>query len=184
MWKAAQLSFRQALRHFRDGQAGVVTSAVLAALLGLVFPLLMLPMLWLLGQFGVWSSWFVAPCLLVCFVSPIAAVYWRTAPGQYRWSLTVARQSFLVTVLFALTVACSTFCFADHVCMAGHMKHPPYATGEYLGDALWAGGMIVAVIGFTRIRSHASLAAAAVTGFLLSFRFGFGSLGGMFPFPL
>ena len=89
-----------------------------------------------------------------------------------------------IAVLLAVALACSTFCFDAHVCMVGHMDHPPYTIREYAGDALWVASLILSLIFLARIRSHASLASALLTGFVLSYRFVFGSFGGILGIPL
>jgi len=64
--------------------------------------------------------------------------------------------------------------------MGGHMAHPPYPAWQYAADAGWAVCLAAGSIWLWRLRSPVAVAAAWICGFLVSYRFLFGSLGGMF----
>jgi len=53
---------------------------------------------------------------------------------------TSAKKSFgfvLLVALLATGVVGSEWCYQHHVCMAGHMAHPPYAVHDYIADSTW-----------------------------------------------
>jgi hypothetical protein len=38
------------------------------------------------------------------------------------------------------------YCALQHVCIGGHMQHPPYSTWDYVNDAVWIICLSVAVV--------------------------------------
>ena len=39
--------------------------------------------------------------------------------------------------ILALAASPTYYSCRDHVCMCGHLKHPPYPINDYIGDAFW-----------------------------------------------
>ncbi len=112
----------------------------------------------------------------------IGLLYWLTDRTQFRWNAAANAQLVLVLVLFAFCFTASDFCCSRvHICMAGHMQHPPYAISEYQCDATWAVGLLVGVALLARVQSPATVMAAVICGFHLSFIFIFGAFGGLYP---
>jgi hypothetical protein len=112
----------------------------------------------------------------------ITALYWITDRRQFRRDAAANAQLGLVIVLFACCLTASDFCCGRvHICMGGHMQHPPYAISEYLCDGTWAGGLIVGVALLARVHSPATAIAAVLCGFHLSFIFIFGAFRGLYP---
>lgn len=139
----------------------------------------------------------IGPFELAYIRHVVPAVFWTSA-GIATWFLyrQVERtrfrsdaQSFLNSVLalalFALGVFGAVWCYWHHVCMEGHMGHPPYPSWHYLFDTLWVASLAASVIWTWRARSALSLGLAAFAAFLVCFRFLLGSAGGMYgDFPL
>ena len=48
----------------------------------------------------------------------------------------------------ALLVAspCYVFCGFSHICMCGHMQHPPFPLWHYANDFLWVTGYAIALV--------------------------------------
>ena len=101
----------------------------------------------------------------------------------------------LVALLIIAGAAGSTWCYYEHVCMAGHMachdgppvagaahaEHPPL---HYAIDLLWGAAWLIAgalCLALTRGRLRWL---PALLLFLLVFRFALGSLGGLTPLPI
>ena len=42
--------------------------------------------------------------------------------------------------------SCDFFFCSSHICMAGHMQHPPYALWHYVVDAVWVVFFVVASV--------------------------------------
>lgn len=47
-------------------------------------------------------------------------------------------EAVLAAGFFGIGVLGNFWCWRHHVCMAGHMEHPPYAFWHYLVDGGWA----------------------------------------------
>jgi hypothetical protein len=83
-------------------------------------------------------------------------------------------------VLLLASLPAYIACGALHICMAGHMQHPPYPAWQYATDGVWvvglAVGAILSAINFRRMTRSATAGAAAlwVSRLLL------GSGGGIF----
>lgn len=75
------------------------------------------------------------------------------------------------------------WCFYAHICMEGHMQHPPYPGWHYVLDGawatLWVSGALLSMRG-----SRAWKVVGSVLLVLLGYRFCLGSLGGMLPLPV
>ncbi|MFH1738133.1 MAG: hypothetical protein ABIH23_03935, partial [bacterium] len=81
---------------------------------------------------------------------------------------------------FSLGIAGSIWCYDNHICMCGHMAHPPYPNWHYILDTSWALSLIGSSYWFLRLRSGFAIAVTALGAFLLSYRFLFGSFGGVY----
>jgi hypothetical protein len=78
----------------------------------------------------------------------------------------------------------SVWCHRNHVCMGGHLDHPPYEAFHLQWDAAWLLCLVLSGALFFVSRSyHALLFVILFTSFTV-FRFGLGSMGGMLPYPL
>jgi hypothetical protein len=145
-----------------------------SAAAGGLFPLL------LVGA-GYLFSWEVLPALsgglAVLF---LFAVYSCTDWQEFRTDLTSTLLGIAPLTLFALGLAGSAWCFRHHVCMGGHMAHPPYPAWHYFTDAGWSLCLVVAAFWLYRLRSPLAPAVFGIGVFLVSFRFLFGSLGGIY----
>src|SRR5688572_27802481 len=87
-------------------------------------------------------------------------------------------------LLLAIGAAGSVACFYAHICMVGHMHHPPYPPGTLALDTAWAAFMVVGGLLSTFWRPRAGLCITLAAGAFLVFRFGLGSLGGLLPLPI
>ena len=47
------------------------------------------------------------------------------------------RRMKVVAILALLATPCYIICFLEHVCMAGHMHHPPYSLWQWINDFFW-----------------------------------------------
>lgn len=52
----------------------------------------------------------------------------------------------LLVVLLIVGGAGSVWCFFQHICVGGHMLHPPYSTGEYIADVAWTLALVAVPI--------------------------------------
>jgi hypothetical protein len=52
----------------------------------------------------------------------------------------------LISSAFALIGSPTFHLCGEHWCMDGHMRHPPYALGDYLGDLLWTASFFIAAV--------------------------------------
>jgi len=84
------------------------------------------------------------------------------------------------TVLIAGSLYGSFWCFQTHVCMAGHGCHGMTPLGRVV-DAMWIFGLMFGSTWAAATRSPLSVSLAFISGFVISFRFQFGSLGGIYP---
>lgn len=105
------------------------------------------------------------------------------APGRSRFSRTRQSLRRLAAVASLAATLFYWWCGAEHVCMAGHMQHPPYPAWEISNDVLWGSLLVVATVaGFlSDFRSKLTLAGLAAA--LTFSRLALGSGGGVF-FPL
>jgi hypothetical protein len=51
----------------------------------------------------------------------------------------------IVAIAFLLGAPSYLFCSVAHVCMAGHMQHPPYPLWQWISDGLWFCCFLLAV---------------------------------------
>ena len=40
-------------------------------------------------------------------------------------------------ILFLVGCPGFIFCFSSHICMEGHMQHPPFPLWHYISDSIW-----------------------------------------------
>jgi heme/copper-type cytochrome/quinol oxidase subunit 4 len=150
----------------------------LAGLLGFLAPVLVL----VIRAIMPWKElpW---PLILAALAS-LVPLYWFADLGQFRRDRSSVLQSFVAVAIFLVGLSGSVWCFLNHVCMGGHMAHPPYQFRDYLIDGGWAVALVFSSAWLARIRSPLSLAVIFLAGFTLFFRFVLGSLGGLFSVPL
>ncbi len=51
--------------------------------------------------------------------------------------INMSKQLKLVAILSLVGALLNIACFALHICMAGHMQHPPYFLYDFISDWLW-----------------------------------------------
>ena len=107
-------------------------------------------------------------------------VYWRTESSQFRRDRSAMTGTVGASLLWVLGVVGSGWCCTRHICMGGHMEHPPYPAWHYAVDAGWIFSLIAAALWTRLIRVSLCIAFAGLGAFLVSYRFLFGSLGGMY----
>ncbi|MHB9048874.1 MAG: hypothetical protein ACYC35_23400 [Pirellulales bacterium] len=86
-----------------------------------------------------------------------------------------------VVVSLALLVACPLYvlCGLRHICMAGHMQHPPYPVSDLALDAVWVSALLLAGGLSWRSNLHLRRTILLFVLLLLSSRLLLGSGGGM-----
>jgi hypothetical protein len=82
--------------------------------------------------------------------------------------------------LFIGSLSGSVWCYYHHVCMCGHGVHGITILG-YVIDTCWVLGLLASSAWLARERSILTIPIAYIAGFILSYRFIFGSMGGLFP---
>jgi hypothetical protein len=78
----------------------------------------------------------------------------------------------------------ATWCRNHHVCMGGHMDHPPYDAFHFQWDAAWLLCLILSGVLFLASRSYHVLLFVVLFTYLVLFRFWLGSMGGILPYSL
>jgi len=71
------------------------------------------------------------------------------------------------------------FCGMGHICMAGHMQHPPFPAWHFISDGLWATLFVAAGIFGLSSDFRRRLIFGVLCLFLPIMRLGLGSLGGV-----
>ena len=167
------------LKAFFKPPFSISAGMILGFIFGLISPVL-LPLL----EKRTWPSVPETPWkFLLAVMIPVALIHWWSATARFQWSRLVLVGNVLATFLFCLSAAISYYgCYRDHVCMGGHLEHPPYPAITYFSDAGWAIGLIVSAVMLARSKSPFRIAAVTTAGFLISMRFVFGSFGGRYPF--
>ncbi len=72
-------------------------------------------------------------------VSPGSAACGAAAGGLVGSSDLADKRRTVVTALLALGVPFQWHCVFAHICMAGHMAHPPYSMWDHAADVFWQG---------------------------------------------
>jgi len=150
----------------------------LAAAFGALSPLLLILVMKLVGfEPGKWVFWGL-------FVAVAVALQMWTR----RRDLLSGIEGIVVSVLplspLFLGWYGSVWCFYRHICMAGHREHPPYPDWHLWADLSWAGLLVLAALLAGLFRSPSTILITAFVAFQLSFRFLFGSFGGVYWFPI
>jgi len=128
-----------------------------------------------------WFPWPSGPLILFSVLAIlIGLLYWQVERGQFRTDRRAMPATIVAGLLWASGAVGSGWCCLAHVCMAGHMEHPPYALSQYATDLGWALSVAGAALWMRFVRSSVCLAFAVLSSFLISYRFLFGSLGGRF----
>lgn len=86
----------------------------------------------------------------------------------------------IVSAAILVAVPCYIFCGLHHICMAGHMKHPPYPTLAWLNDGSWIAAMVIAAVLSWNSNLRLRRSALAILALLLTSRLLLGSGGGFF----
>jgi len=60
------------------------------------------------------------------------------------------RGKYIVTI-FLIGVPLFLFCTLTHLCMRGHMAHPPYPTWHFINDWAWISIFVLCVVGVFRL---------------------------------
>ncbi len=150
----------------------------LAVAFGAAAPLLKALVMMLVGlEPGKWVFW-------TLFLGGNVLLLRWTRRGDLRWGIEGAAVSVLPLTPLLLGWAGSAWCFGRHICMAGHLHHPPYPAWHTWVDVTWAALLVLAAILAGLFRSPSTILIAAFVAFLLSFRFVFGSFGGIYWFPI
>jgi hypothetical protein len=68
-------------------------------------------------------------------------------PSQARYA---DARRFVTIVTTLLGVPAYWFCWSRHLCMGGHMEHPPYPVWHYVNDAAWLLALPVAAVSSVR----------------------------------
>jgi hypothetical protein len=115
----------------------------------------------------------------------LVLLYWKTDRTKFRTDLRARIATFLSGLAWILGIVGLAWCYSHHICMAGHMDHPPYPVWHYVADLGWILCLVGATI-WTRLELvPICIAFAAINTFLVSYRFLFGSFGGIYdPLPL
>ena len=106
--------------------------------------------------------------------------YWRMERGQSRRNRAAMVSMVGASVLWGFGVLGSGWCYSHHTCMSGHMEHPPYEWWDYGFDVGWVLCLDMAALWTRLFRAWLCITFAALSAFLISYRFLFGSLGGMY----
>ena len=150
----------------------------LAALAGAVSPV----STWLCFNFLPWEKpwlpWRGVPLIFPAFVAALVALlYWRVRPGNFRTDRRAMLATALAGLLWTAGITGSAWCLQHHVCMGGHMQHPPYPGWHYAIDTGWTLALLVAAIWTRLVRTSLCILFVALATSLISYRFLFGSFG-------
>lgn len=127
------------------------------------------------------QHWRTAPFIFFPLLGLVTAViYWQCERGQFRTDWRAMLVTLAAGLLWTGGVVGSSWCLSAHVCMAGHMDHPPYALWHYAADAGWALAVALGAVCMLSVHASLCLVFAVLSSFLISYRFVFGSLGGIY----
>ncbi len=156
-------------RHWSVGEAFFLAVAV-----GLISPVFN-------KHFFGWLPWRVVPFVFFPFLAGLVALlYWRVERDCFRSDLRAMLGTSGAGFLWVIGAIGSAWCFHHHVCMGGHMQHPPYPSWDYALDVGWVLAVGLAAVWMRLIRTSLCILFATLAGYLVSYRFLFGSLGGMY----
>jgi hypothetical protein len=161
--------------------------AGLAFVLAMASPLSMIPLI-SIDPFAAYrpsQDWEFFPGLFLVLSLLLVVVLSVALPwSQYQVSRSAWIQTLGVLVVLAMSLWGSAWCYRTHVCMAGHGCHGiTYFVGRIV-DICWVLGLVAGSTWGAFARMPISVPAAYISGFVISYRFLFGSMGGMYPFPI
>ena len=84
-----------------------------------------------------------------------------------------------VAILALLGTPSYALCFGWHICMAGHMQHPPIPLYQWISDFWWMACFTSALVFSTRLRAEHKVLFVVGTFVLIVSRIPFGSCCGM-----
>ena len=161
--------FRFLRRRWSVGEAFLV-----AAGLGLIAPVFN-------GVLFRWLPWSAVPFVFFPFLAVLVAlVYWRADRGQFRTDWRAMLGTSGAGLLWVVGAVGSGWCFHHHICMCGHMEHPPYPSWHYAFDASWVVAVLLAVVSMRLLRVSICILFVTLSVYLITYRFIFGSFGGMY----
>jgi len=152
-------------------------TAIISSILGLIFPIIQ--------GFGMilhlpWFIYRMWPYFLMGIV--IAVLYKYADKAEFRISTLSILGGIIFLFIAIFCVYISIWCYKEHICMAGHMKHPPYLSQHYLIDAGWALSLLLSGICLSFLRSHLAIGILFYSNYLISMRFIFGGIGGSYVY--
>ena len=112
------------------------------------------------------------------FISIVALLYVKLKADELRWNINVIVQSNIAMLPLLAGYEGYRWCFVFHICMGGHMQHPPYPHLHYLVDFGWVLAFLIPAIWLSLIRSPACIAITAISVFIVTYRMLYGSFGG------
>ena len=89
-----------------------------------------------------------------------------------------------VGVLTILGMPSYFACVVWHLCMAGHMQHPPYPIGQWVSDSWWISCFACVFVFSLRLHAKGKVWLFYGSLFLIISRIPLGSLGGCNPLEL
>ncbi len=137
-----------------------------------------------------WLQLPVVPFVFFPFLAGIVSLlYWRIERGLFRMDQSAMLETVVAGILWVVGAIGSGWCFYHHVCMCGHMEHPPYPSWHYALDAGWALAVLGAATWMCMLRLSFCICFTTLSTYLISYRFLFESFGGLygwsgFAFPL
>jgi hypothetical protein len=170
----------------QDGIKSLRVRAGITFVLAMASPLSIFPLVSIdpFAAFKPSQDWEIFPGLfLVLSLLLVFALSMALPWSQYRVSRSAWIQTLGVLVVLAVSLWGSAWCYRTHVCMAGHGCHGITYSGRIV-DICWVLGLIAGSTWGTVARTPISVPAAYIAGFVISYRFLFGSMGGMYPFPI
>jgi len=158
----------------------------IAFALGMASPLVMNPLFRIdpLAGFRPTENWVIFPGLFLILSLLLVLALSMTLPwSQYAFKRSMWIQTLGIFCLFAVALWGSAWCCQNHVCMAGHGCHGMTLTGRIV-DVAWVLGLLASAAWATLAKSAVCIPSGYIAGFLISYRFLFGSMGGMYPIPI
>jgi hypothetical protein len=144
----------------------------IAVIAGAASPLLYWLVYWALPPEAAHFAFPAAGCVV------LGLIYWRMECGQFRRDRAVMLGTLGAALFWVAGVVGSGWCCSLHICMDGHMTHPPYLWWHYAMDAGWVLALVIASLWTRILRVSLCISFAGLTSFLISYRFLFGSFGG------
>jgi hypothetical protein len=158
----------------------------IALAVGLASPLIMNPLSRIdpFAGFRPTEKWVIFPGLfLIVSVAVILALALIVPWSQYRSQQSVWGHTLGAVILFVVTLCVSAWCCRNHVCMAGHGCHGMTLTDRIV-DVVWVLGLLGSAAWAALAKSVVCIPTGYIAGFVISYRFFFGSMGGIYPIPI